>query len=304
MNRRQTKWLLCRAFGRTRPGTRLYYWLTAGLLRTQRAMPAKWRQWFREHVALGRRHADLSLHDSDVWVIDPGFTVTPALLSRLLSDGAILLTDRSRRLRSQYDEPAMQVVCEHFGDMARWMKRSEERLAVLGGVAGSSAEDLLRRLGAQYLAPIIPATISAPSASVDLCLSMGALEHYPPHALRALTAEMARITRPGGVISHIVDHRDHLWHFDPSKDCFHHLRFSDDSWQRIEHNPLLYTNRLLRSDYLAMFAEGGFEVRYAGYGLHEPDTIEVDRELLWGRYRETSDEDLRAAVSHFVGVRR
>jgi SAM-dependent methyltransferase len=304
MDRWRAKWLMRRAFGRTAAGSRLYWWLTAGVLGTRRGMAAKWCQWFREHVVLGRRHGDLSTDDAGIWVIDPGFTATPALLCRLLSEGSILLTDRWHRLRAKYNRLALSVVRERFPDMARWVKRDESRLVVLEGLPADDLPALLQRIGASYLAPVDPAAVDAPSASTDLCLSMGALEHYAPPALRALVAEMARVVRPGGITSHIVDHRDHLWHADPTKDCFHHLRFPDRFWQRIEHNPLLYTNRLLRSDYVEMLTEAGFEVRYAGYGLHESDAADIAPELLWGRYREASDEDLRAAVSHFLAVRR
>ncbi len=304
MDRWRAKWLLCRAFGSTRPGCSLYWWLTAGLLGTRGAMPAKWCQWFREHVILVRRHGKLAVHDANVWVADPGFTVTAALLCRLLSDGTILLTERWPRLRPQYTPLSLSVVRERFPDMARWMKREGSRLAVLDDLPERGLGPLLQRIGARYLPRVEPKTVDAPADSVDLCLSMGALEHYSPSALSALVAEMARIVRPGGVISHIVDHRDHLWHFDPTKDCFHHLRLPDSFWQRVERNPLLYTNRLLHTDYLGMFRAAGFNVNYAGYGLHVPDTDGITRELLWGRYREASDEDLRAAVSHFVAVRR
>ncbi len=304
MDPRRAKWLLLRAFGATQPGCRLYWWLTAGLLGTRRNMPAKWCQWFREHVVLARRYAGLAMHDPNLWVVGPDFTVAPALLCRLLSDGDILLTDRWRRLRHQYTPLALRAIRKRFPDMARWIQRDGDRLAVLPSPRTARSREVLDRIGARYRAPLDGAIAEAPSASVDLCVSMGALEHYPPTALRTLVAEMARVVRPGGAVSHIVDHRDHLWHVAPSGDCFHHLRCPDDWWHRIERNPLLYTNRLLRSDYLTVLTDAEFEVRYAGYGLHVPDTANVRRDLLWGRYREATAEDLRAAVSHFVAVRR
>ena len=304
MARWETKWAVRQIFGGTRVGVWGYWWATAGLLRTQRAMPAKWCQWFREHVLLARRHTDLALHGANVWVIDPGFTVTPALLCRLLSDGEILLTDRWPRLRSAYQPAALATVRERFAGLAHSMKREEDRLRVLDGLPERDQGGLLVRIGARYVAPAASERIPAEDGSVDFCLSMGALEHFPPEELRALVAEMARVIRPGGVTSHIVDHRDHLFHGDPTKDCFYHLRFTDEFWRRVEGNPLLHLNRFLRSDYLALLEQAGFEVRYAGHGLHEGETTGVVRERLWGRYREASEEDLRAAVSHFLAVRR
>lgn len=303
MDRWFLKYLVKRGLGSLPLGVSVYDLLTAGVLGTQRAVPGKWCRWFREHLLLVRRHTELELAHPGIWCLDVGATLTPGMLARLVSDGDVLMTDQRRRLRERYTGTAIEAVANNLAQLRRaGAARGKEVLYSLPGARG--ARDVMERLALRYLAPVEAGGLEGAEGSFGLCMSMGALEHYPADALEGLIGNMGRFLHAGGVASHIVDHRDHLWHFDQTKDCFYHLRFSDEQWQRMAESPLLYLNRLLRSDYLRLFEEAGFEVRYAGHGLHERDTVGVARERLWGRYASASDEDLRAAVTHFVAVRR
>ena len=138
--------------------------------------------------------------------------------------------------------------------------------------------------------------------SADLCISMGRLEHLSRDDLSLLLRQMHRILTPGSVGSHIVDHRDHYWHYDKSIHCFHHLTFSEEQWQRVCGKGKAYRNRLLEPDYVRMFEMAGFEV-LARRHLHSEDAEGVDPATLWGPFAGLSPEDLQAVVSHFV-VRR
>ena len=132
---------------------------------------------------------------------------------------------------------------------------------------------------------------------------MGRLEHFDTEDLTFLMSQMFRILAPGGIASHIVDHRDHFWHYDKSIHCFHHLTYSDTEWASVAKGRHMYRNRLLEGDYARMFEEQGFEVLAAVHHLHRDDASGVDPGSLWGRYSELSPKELEAAVTHFV-VRR
>jgi hypothetical protein len=284
-------------------GVTIYDWLTAAALNSQRAVPGKWCRWFREHLVLIRRHAALDLEQTPFWCIDVGATMTPGLLARAVTNCSVLLTDTRARLRERYCTPAVTAVCADLENIKKWAHTTlcnRDLFTEHNGLYRIA--DLTRRFGLDYIAPAGEGDIE--TGGFGLCMSMGALEHRAPQDLAGLIHTMARALRKGGVASHIVDHRDHLWHFDATKDCFHHLRFSDEEWLKLAMGPLLYVNRLLRSDYIRLFETAGFAVRYAGYGLHEGDTAGVVRERLWGRFASASAEDLHAAVSHFVAVKR
>src|SRR2546421_412739 len=105
--------------------------------------------------------------------------------------------------------------------------------------AGTQAThvDKLRRVWPRYVevwqsrCGVERAALPLSADSVDLCHSGGALEHYPPDALRAFLAECFRILRPGGVASHVFDHRDHLHHADRRWPFLAHLALPDAMYE-------------------------------------------------------------------------
>ena len=131
---------------------------------------------------------------------------------------------------------------------------------------------------------------------------MGQLKHFRPTDLEFLFAQMRRVLVPGGLGSHVVDHRDHYWHYDKSIHCFHHLTFSDSRMggrqQRTEGlqkpaararlHPPVGTPRASRCWPRSTTCTG--PGRRGG----------VEPEGLWGPYARLTTDDLRAAVSHFV----
>ncbi len=301
-------WRLKRAliypFTLSRFGEDVYEWLTAVGLGTQHGLSRKWCYWFREHVVLCRRYARMSIPGKRVWLFEPGWSLAPVLLARLASGRGPLITEPRPRLARRYLPVAVGAVAEVAEHLCRSSRQQEFDLPLLEDLrAVRSPRAVLTRCGADYRAWDLDALGALATGSVDWCLSMGRLEHYQESNLVVLLAHMRQAMSPGSVGSHIVDHRDHFWHFDKSNHCFHHLTFSDEQWQRIAKGRRLYRNRLIESDYVRLFQEAGFDILACVNELHRDDARGVDPASLWGRYRELATADLAAAVSHFI-VRR
>jgi SAM-dependent methyltransferase len=286
-------------------GEDVYEWLTAIALGTQRGMSRKWCLWFREHVVLCRRYAKAELAGRRIWLYEPGWSLAPVMLARLVTEGGPLVTEPCRRLARRYVATAVSEVGRVAGQMCRSAGRDGGPSAGLleSLWRASSARQVLRACEADYRVGGPAELDRVPSESVDICMSMGRLEHLPEGMLREVLSHMRRILAPRGVGSHIVDHRDHFWHFDKSGHCFRHLTFSEQEWARIARGRKLYRNRLVESDYVRLFEEAEMEVVGCVHELHRNDTEGVDPRTLWGRYRDLSSHDLEAAVSHFI-VRR
>ena len=137
-----------------------------------------------------------------------------------------------------------------------------------------------------------------PDAAFDAAAANQCLEYVPDK--RRMLDEMIRVVRPGGAISHIVDHRDHNYHAQESISPLNHLRYSDRTWNLIARPPFSYTNRLLRSDYLALFATLPLELVYAGWDPHGEFTIR--QQDLDARFRARPSDDYDALVSHFICI--
>jgi SAM-dependent methyltransferase len=288
----------------TNAGADFYDWVTAVVMGTQAGMSRKWCYWFREHVVLCRRFGGANISGSRVWLFQPGWSLAPVLLARIVTACGPIVTEDKPRLADRYIKAAIDQVRSSFPKLLRIpdFDRScaEELLNSASALRGT--KEILRLCDASYSASD-DSLSSQPAASADICMSMGRLEHFSEDLLTQLISQMRRILIPGGLGSHIVDHRDHFWHFDKSIHCFNHLTFSDKQWSRIARRKL-YRNRLLEPDYIRLFNDGGFDVLAAVHELHRNDGRGVTPYHLWGRYKSVPQAVLEAAVTHFIVRRR
>jgi SAM-dependent methyltransferase len=113
----------------------------------------------------------------------------------------------------------------------------------------------LESIRTDYLTHGLESLRSLPEASVDFIWSQAVLEHLPREAFPAFLAEMRRIVRSDGLLSHRVDLKDHLG------GGLNNLRFNDSIWEsRWFQSSGFYTNRLRRDEILSAFRQAGFEV--------------------------------------------
>ena len=118
--------------------------------------------------------------------------------------------------------------------------------------------------------------------------------------------------RPGGVMSHVFDHRDHLHHADAGWPYLAHYRHSDTTYRILNGNPLLYHNRLLPHEVAQAFERAGLERivirrmmlpsrRYVDDGSDMTEGMAgIDRHQLAKRFSSASDDDLRTAAAHYL----
>lgn len=301
MKKWRRKHLMMYPFALTRFGENLYEWLTAVALGTQQGMSRKWCYWFREHVLLCRRYARVNFPDTRIWLFEPGWSLAPVVLSRMVTHGETLITEAQPKLAGRYIAPALaeveraaEILCRSAGitvDSGKFLNSLNKNM---------SPAQILQACRARYLHEDLDGFNTIPEGAVELCFSMGRLEHFTPEELDRLFAEMNRILVPAGIGSHIVDHRDHFWHYDKSIHCFNHLTFSDQEWSALVRGRHLFRNRLLEPDYIRLFQKNGFKVLAAVHKLHRSDAAGVDPRTLWGEYAKLTDLDLEAAVSHFI----
>jgi SAM-dependent methyltransferase len=150
--------------------------------------------------------------------------------------------------------------------------------------------------------------------SIDLCHSGGALEHEHPDELDRFLAEQVRVLRPGGLASHVFDHRDHLHHADNAVPFLAHLAWPEPVYRGVFGHALGYHSRLSPAEVAARFAAAGL-VRVAVRRLIYTDgerrwvdsddaalagTPGIPRERLASRFRSWSEADLRTAAAHYL----
>ena len=291
-------------FMQTRFGENAYEWLTAVVLGTQQGMSRKWCYWFREHLVLCRRYARATFPHKKLWLFQPGWSLAPVVLSALVTGTGPLITEERRHLAKRYVPTALQAVAKVATDAGHAAGVRDFNTLLLDTLRGfNSPMKVLEACGAQYAIGKLASLDAIPAGSVDVCMSMGRLEHFTEEELKLLFAQMHRILPPGGIGTHIIDHRDHFRLFDASLHCFHHLTFSDEQWAIIAKGRKLFRNRLLEPDYVRLFQDSGFQVLATVHQLHCHDADGIDTSTLWGPFARLTAVDLQASVSHLV-VRR
>lgn len=304
------KGALLSAFGRIPGGARAYRTLTREWMGTQITHVDKLRRVWPDYVRAWRSHTGLELEGADVWVHEGGWTPFPFFANYLVTGRAGVVTNHEGRLLDRYLAAAVNgaVSCE-LPDMPDMATRRAE-LEPLRWSA--TARDAVEAIGGRLLESIELGHILLDDGSVDLCHSAGTLEHHDLETIRVFLQECRRILRPGGVMSHVLDHRDHLHHADPDWDFLTHLRLSPRAYAVLCGHPLLYHNRLLPSQVAAMFEQAGFE-RIAVRRMLLPSRryVDTEEEALAGDpgnerariaacFRHASDADLRTAAAHYL----
>ena len=124
--------------------------------------------------------------------------------------------------------------------------------------------------------------------TVDLSISHSTLEHI--RDLDATIAELARLTKSGGIGVHQVDLADHL---DPGRPL-RMLGYTASSWELMASHRRGWTNRLRLPDYLHCLEQHHFIVERVEITRSlSPDELENIRHQLHPDYRQLPDEALR-----------
>lgn len=285
-------------------GAELYRGLTAGLLGTNAGMAYKWFRVFPAHLRVLQTHFGAQARAQRLWCFDCGATPAAGLVMALATDAPGLLTDRSKRLFDHYLPVARQVLREKGEELAQQSAAPPTRLAtLLQATESGSARQALKNIAMHYVAEHAAADTPAWQGTIGCVFSAGTLEHYSPDALEAEITRQARALAPGGVLSHVVDHRDHRWHADKRLSPHAHLQLDDAAYQRQFGNPLDFHNRWLRSQYMALFSRLGFQVTCHERINYTSDLPSYDRATFAPPFQDADLEDLRALVTHFVAVK-
>jgi SAM-dependent methyltransferase len=144
-----------------------------------------------------------------------------------------------------------------------------------------------------------------PDTSVDLVISKSALEHVPWRQVEPQLADLHRVLRPGGVMVHIIDLRDHFHmkgDHDVSGDWLEALRYPQKLYDAMFSNRSTNINRLRASEWLDVFADAGFETEYEEREVF-PLPGDFDPSQLQARWRGFDRSELEVGYLT-VGLRK
>jgi SAM-dependent methyltransferase len=288
-------------FGHLPGGPGLYRKLTREVLGTQAGFLTKMETRWRPYVG---RWRDAGLPERpDVWFHDTGWTPVMALLGWLEFGTGVTLTDHHAHMQAQHLSQSVDLAL-------RLADGPTDRRAALAPLRWAPLEDALATVDAT-VHPACDARLPMADNSMDLCHSGGALEHYAPHALAEFLAECKRVVRPGGVVSHVVDHRDHLFHTDKNWPFHAHWALPEPLYRLGFGHALGYHNRLPPEAIIKAFEAAGLERvavirRFSdgseGEAADLPPNAPVGLADRWvrGRWRSVSAADRRTYAAHYL----
>jgi hypothetical protein len=125
-------------------------------------------------------------------------------------------------------------------------------------------EDLISRIGMEYVAPYQVNDLEKYQNEITVCYSQVVLEHVPELVMKDIFSASRIFLRPGGYHSHIVNLTDHFrnpgFFCDKNVCDVNFLKYSDKYWNSWCGNDIAYVNRLRFPYYINLFEETGFKV--------------------------------------------
>jgi SAM-dependent methyltransferase len=159
---------------------------------------------------------------------------------------------------------------------------------------------LKKYYGIEYRAPCDARDTGLETCSIDFVTSTNTLEHIHPQDIQAILRECHRILKDDGLISLLIDYKDHYAYFDRAISVYNFLRYSDRVWAFF--NPALhYQNRLRHRNYLELFEMEGFEILKSNCIDGTVADLEIIERLpIDKRFRTYSSEELSVRSSHVI----
>ena len=302
------------AIGSVPGGPRAYRYLTREVMGTQRGHIFKLQRVWPDIAGVFTHTAGL-MEGKKLLFHECGWTPFPACMNYLAcGDGGVLLgtTVSGSRILERYISESINEALNTVADLSAVTPIPPQRVRELDELRWRDGlEGFLEQTGTIYHREVSPGALPVESGSVDLIYSGGALEHYRPRLLEAWLLEADRVLKPGGFLGVILDHRDHLYHFDKRLPFLYYYGMPDGLYRFTRGNALLYHNRLLPGRVMEMIAAAGLERvrilrksirldRWYEDGEEMEGEFGIARDRLSRSCESACDDDLKTAAAFYI----
>ena len=158
----------------------------------------------------------------------------------------------------------------------------------------TNTEELLKYSGGTYHTKGLSSLKTLTDNSFDIIYSQAVLEHVRRDEFFETMQQCRRLLKPNGVMSHVVDFKDHLG------GGLNNLRISSCLWEQnwFASKSNFYTNRLRFSEIVKICEASGFTIKTANLSRYE--VIPISRKKLASEFSKLTDDDLSISEVHLV----
>lgn len=156
-----------------------------------------------------------------------------------------------------------------------------------------SFDDLICFSNAKYMTSGLSDLKKLKNESIDYIFSHSVLEHVRLSELEELIFQMYRVIKPGGIISHNINYKDHL------NESLNNLRFSEKIWESdLLANSGFYTNRVPAIKMHRLFKNIGFQILKESFGSWRQ--LPIPRSKISNDFISFTDKELSNCTSSFI----
>jgi len=236
------------------------------------------------------KHASVLNGNSD-WSgleLGPGDGLLSAFLSPAVGSTGLTLVDSGNFTHNDLDLYKKQI--------AQFL-HADSSLSITEFLQSSNIEEALQSVGSCYHTNGLDSLKSQSSNSFDLIYSQAVFEHIRADEFKETMNECYRLLKHNGVMSHVVDFKDHLG------GRLNNMRFPSVLWEKewFAKKSGFYTNRIRLSKMLSICENIGFVVEVRDKRCW--GSLPIKRSKLASEFKSLSDDDLLVSGAHLVMTR-
>ena len=126
------------------------------------------------------------------------------------------------------------------------------------------------------------------------------MEHVPKNEIPSILKECYRLLKKGGILSLLIDYKDHYSYFDSNISIYNFLQFSDMKWRKYNHSQE-YQNRLRHVDYYNFINDTAFDmVKINTIQANTTDLEAISMLHIDKQFSNKSPKELGIKLGHFV----
>jgi len=237
-----------------------------------------------------KKHASI-LNENSGWKaieLGPGDSLLSAFLSPAVGSSGLTLVDAGDFAHKDWSLYKSQI--SQFAT-------ANPSLDVVDFTKEKEINDALKSVGSSYYTEGLISLKSLNTGSFDLIYSQAVLEHVRKHEFEDMISECYRLLKIGGIMSHVVDFKDHLG------GGLNNMRFSSSFWEKesFAQSSGFYTNRIRLSQMVSICEGVGFSVTVKNKRYWNVSPIK--RNKLATEFKNLSDDDLLVSGAHLIMAR-